>query len=347
MFCFTPKQQLIALPRGATPIDFAYAVHTDVGDTCVGAKINGRIMPVMTELANGDEVEIIRAKGAIPPQAWENIAVTGKARSAIRRSARIQIRRQYSGLGQQILTRTFARSGKTFSREALKPLLPKLGHREVEDALAAVGRGELNSSDVMKAIHPDYQDSRVTKKAVRADEEGWFNLRTAAGMVFRMPGRSKVRSKIAPAAIPIRGAGDDMPVHFGPDGAVPGDRIVGILEPGKGITIYPIQSPALTQFDEEPDRWIDVRWDIDETLHTRFPARISLSALNEPGSLAEIAETIAANDANIHNLSMASTAPDFTQMMIELEVWDLQHLSQTLMQLRAKACVSEVSRVNG
>ncbi len=347
VFCFTPKQQLIALPRGATPIDFAYAVHTDVGDTCVGAKINGRIMPVMTELANGDEVEVIRAKGATPPQAWENIAVTGKARSAIRRSARSLIRRQYSDLGQQILTRTFARAGKTFSREALKPLLANVGHKDIDDALAAVGRGELNSSDVMKAIHPDYQDSRITRRTPRREEEGWFNLRTAAGMVFRVPGRTKAKPKTDWSAIPIRGAGDDMPVHFGPDGAVPGDRIVGIIEPGKGITIYPIQSPALTQFDEEPDRWVDVRWDIDESLHSRFPARISLSVVNEPGSLAEIAETIAANDANIHNLSMINTAPDFTTMVIELEVWDLKHLSQTLKQLRAKKCVSEVNRVNG
>ena len=347
VFCFTPKGRLIALPRGATPIDFAYAVHTDVGDTCVGCKIDGRIMPVVTELANGDEVEIIRSKAATPPQAWENVAVTGKARSAIRRAARISIRRQYSGLGQQILERTFARSGKTFSRDILKPLLGKLGQREIEDALAAVGRGELNSSDVLKAVFPDYQDSRVTRRSPRREEEGWFNLRTAAGMIFRMPGRSKTKQKKDRNAIPIRGARDDMPVHFGPDGAVPGDRIVGIIEPGKGITIYPIQSPALMDYDDQLDRWVDVRWDIDEALNERFPARIMISAINEPGSLAEIAETVAANDANIHNLSMVTTAPDFTKMVIELEVWDLNHLNQTLNQLRGKPCVSEVVRVNG
>ena len=348
VFCFTPKGRLIALPRGATPIDFAYAVHTDVGNTCVGCKIDGRIMPVVTELSNGDEVEIIRARDSTPPQAWESIAVTGKARSAIRRAARMSIRRQYAGLGQQILERTFARSGKTFAREALKPLLSKLGQREVEDALAAVGRGELNSSDVLKAAYPDYQDSRVTRRPKPKEEEGWFNLRTAAGMIFKVPGRARVKPKKGVnGSIPIRGARDDMPVRFGPDGAVPGDRIVGIIEPGKGITIYPIQSPALTAFDEQPDRWVDVRWDIDEAMHERFPARITLSAINEPGSLAEIAETIAANDANIHNLSMVATAPDFTKMIIELEVWDLQHLNQTLKQLRGKGCVSDVTRVNG
>ena len=112
VFCFTPKGMLIALPRGATPIDFAYAVHTDVGDTCVGAKVNGRIMPLMTELKNGDEVEIIRSKAQVPPAAWELIVVTGKARAAIRRATKNAIRKQYSGLGMRILERAFERAGK-------------------------------------------------------------------------------------------------------------------------------------------------------------------------------------------------------------------------------------------
>ena len=347
VFCFTPKGRLIALPRGATPIDFAYAVHTDVGDTCVGCKIDGRIMPVVTELTNGDEVEIIRSKAAVPPPAWESVAVTGKARSAIRRAARLAIRKQYCGLGQQILERAFARAGKTFTREGLKPYLGKVGHRDVEDALASVGRGELPSADVFKAVHPDFQDTRAAKAGAKPEEEGWFNLRTATGLIFKMPGLGKLRGSEQTVAIPIRGAGDDMAVQFGPDGAVPGDRIVGILEPGKGITIYPIQSPALTAFDDEPDRWIDVRWDLDAELTTRFPARIRISALNEPGALAEIAETIALNDANIHNLSMVATAPDVSVMMVDLEVWDLQHLTRTLNQLRGKACVTDVVRVNG
>ncbi|WP_102957815.1 RelA/SpoT family protein [Mangrovicella endophytica] len=348
VFCFTPKGRLIALPRGATPIDFAYAVHTDIGDTCVGCKVNGRTMPLVTELRNGDEVEIIRAKGATPPQAWESVAITGKARSAIRRAARISIRRQYSGLGQQILERTFARSGKSFSRDALKPLIGKVGHRDIEDALAAVGRGELSSQDVLRAVHPDYQDSRAKRVPGPGGEKGWFNIDTAAGMIFRVPGLATNGSgEPGTDAIPIRGVGDDLPVRFGPDGAVPGDRIVGILEPGKGITIYPIQSPALIAFDDEPENWVDVRWDIDAGMNTRFPARIALAVINEPGTLAEVAETIAANDVNIHNLSMTAMAEDFTRMIVDLEVWDLQHLNRTLSQLRAKPCVSEVSRMNG
>src|SRR5690606_19298249 len=140
VFCFTPKGRLIALPRGATPIDFAYAVHTDVGDTCVGAKINGRIMPLMTELKNGDEVDIIRSKAQTPPAAWESIAVTGKARSAIRRATRLAIRKQYSGLGVRILERAFERAGKTFSREALSPAVHRPPRKDAQDVLAALGR---------------------------------------------------------------------------------------------------------------------------------------------------------------------------------------------------------------
>ncbi|MER0239290.1 bifunctional (p)ppGpp synthetase/guanosine-3',5'-bis(diphosphate) 3'-pyrophosphohydrolase [Fulvimarina sp. MAC8] len=347
VFCFTPKGRLIALPRGATSIDFAYAVHTNIGNSCVGSKINGRIMPVVTELQNGDEVEVIRGDGEVPPAAWENIAVTGKARSAIRRASRANIRKQYSGLGRQIIERTFTRSSRPFSVEMLKSVLGKLGHQNVEDAFAAVGRGELPSLDVLRAIHPDYQDTRVTRRTERDPQDGWFNLRSAAGMIFRVPGKPKPQRKKNSSAIPIRVGGGDLPVTFSEDGAVPGDRIVGILEQGKGITIYPIQSPALLAFEDHPERWVDVRWDIDENFDRRFPARISVSALNEPGSLAEIAATIAHNDANIHKLEMKSAASDFTLMVFDLEVWDVNHLNRTLSQIRGKECVSTVERVNG
>ena len=143
VFCFTPKGRLIALPRGATPIDFAYAVHTDIGDTCVGAKINGRTMPLMTELQNGDEVEILRSKAQVPPPAWESMVVTGKARSAIRRATRAAVRRQYAGLGRQILERAFDRAGRPYSDELIEAALPRLAQNNVEDMLAAVGRGEI------------------------------------------------------------------------------------------------------------------------------------------------------------------------------------------------------------
>ncbi|ASY55754.1 MULTISPECIES: RelA/SpoT family protein [Sinorhizobium] len=347
VFCFTPKGQLIALPRGATPIDFAYAVHTNIGDTCVGAKINGRIMPLVTRLNNGDEVEIIRSGIQVPPPAWEEIVVTGKARAAIRRATRAAIRKQYAGLGYRILERTFERAGKTFSREGLKPVLHRLGQKEVEDAIAAVGRGELSSLDVLRAVFPDHQDERVTVKP--SADDGWFNMRSAAGMVFKLPERSKEAAAAGqvegPEALPIRGLSGNAEVHFSPAGAVPGDRIVGIMDRDRGITIYPIQSPILQKFDEEPERWIDVRWDLDEANNNRFMARIAVSALNEPGTLAEIAQAIATSDVNIRSLSMGRVAADFSELQFDLEVWDLRQLNHLMTQLKELPSISLVKRL--
>lgn len=348
VFCFTPKGKLIALPRGATPIDFAYAVHTNIGDTTVGCKINGRIMPLVTRLNNGDEVEIIRSGVQVPPAAWEEIVVTGKARAAIRRATRMAIRKQYAGLGYRILERTFERAGKVFSREGLKPVLHRLGQKDVEDAIASVGRGELSSLDVMRAVFPDYKDERVTVKP--STDEGWFNVRSVSGMMFRIPGQSAEARDVEPegqggAPLPIRGLSGSTQVRFAPSGAVPGDRIVGIMEEGAGITIYPIQAPALQRFDDQPERWIDVRWDLDDANKSRFTARIVINALNEPGTLATVAQTIAGLDINIHTLDMGRVATDFSEIGLEVEVWDLRQLNQLLTQLKELDSISTVKRV--
>lgn len=350
VFCFTPKGKLIALPRGATPIDFAYAVHTNIGDTTVGAKINGRIMPLVTRLNNGDEVEIIRSGVQVPPAAWEEIVVTGKARAAIRRATRMAIRKQYAGLGHRILERTFERAGKVFSRDAMKPALHRLGQKDVEDAIAAVGRGEMSSLDVLRAVYPDHQDERVTVKP--SGDDGWFNVRSASGMIFKIPGKSKTdpdsntrTEDYGVETLPIRGLSGDVEVHFSSTGAVPGDRIVGIMEKGKGITIYPIQSPSLQRFDDQPNRWIDVRWDLDEANKSRFMARILINALNEPGTLAKVAQTVAGLDVNIRILNTVRVAADFTEMALDVEVWDLRQLNQLLAQIKDLDCIATVKRL--
>jgi GTP pyrophosphokinase len=340
VFCFTPKGRLIALPRGATPIDFAYAVHTSVGNQAVGCKINGRTAPILSELQNGDEVEIIRAEGQTPPAAWETAVITGKARSAIRRATRAAVRNQYAGLGRQIVERAFARSGKEFSEAKLKAALPRLARTTVEDVLSAVGRGEMVSSDVVRAVHPDFKEGPMAGPEGAA-KDGWFGLEKGENLKFKVPGQVE-------NAIPIRGLDGALPVRFAPNGgAVPGDRIVGILTPGEGITIYPIQSPALTAFDNEPDRWLDVRWDIDETHKSRFPAQIALAAINEPGTLAEIARVVGDSDGNIDNIVMTAKSSDFREMLIDVEVWNLKHLNAIISDLKAKPMISSVMRVNG
>jgi GTP pyrophosphokinase len=260
--------------------------------------------------------------------------VTGKARASIRRATRAAVRRQYTGLGRQILERAFERAGRPFSDEKLKGALPRLARASMEDVLAAVGRGEMFSGDVVRAVYPDYKDERRTGGDMSPSA--------------RPNGAGKDASGEQPSGIPIRGLNADVPIRFSPEGgAVPGDRIVGILTPGEGVTIYPIQSPSLAAFDNEPDRWIDVRWDLETHDHQRFPARIKLQSINEPGSLAQITQVIADHDGNIDNVNMKRRTQDFTDITIDLTVWDLKHLNAIIAELRAKRVVSRVDRVTG
>jgi guanosine-3',5'-bis(diphosphate) 3'-pyrophosphohydrolase len=337
VFCFTPKGKLIALPRQANVIDFAYAVHTDVGNSAVGCKINGKFAPLSSELQNGDEVEVLTSQAqSAPPSAWESLAITGKARAAIRRATRAAVRDQYAGLGRRIVERLFVRAKIEYGDDKLKGALPRLARASIEDVMASVGRGELKASDVARAMYPDYKEERVARYGAKK------------GLAAKLKLKSSPDPVRGPPAIPVRGINSDLPVKFAPNGgAVPGDRIVGIVTPGEGITIYPIQSPALKDFEEEPERWLDVRWDVDETTPQRFPARIMVDNVNEPGSLAQVATVIAEHDGNIDNISMFRRSPDFTELTIDLEVYDLKHLSAIIAQLRAKAVVARVERVNG
>jgi guanosine-3',5'-bis(diphosphate) 3'-pyrophosphohydrolase len=343
VFAFTPKGKLIALPRGATPIDFAYAVHTDVGNMAIGAKINGKIGPLSAPLQNGDEVQILTSKAqTAPPAAWEAIVVTGKARDAIRRATRDAVRNQYSGLGRTMVEKLFQRAKIDYADEKLQGALPRLARASIDDVMAAVGRGEMKASDVARAMYPDYKDERVTPIAAKA-ESGWFGLKFGRALKFKLPAEGEDG-----AAIPIRGINTDLPVRFAPQGgAVPGDRIVGIMTPGEGITIYPIQSDALKQFEDEPERWLDVRWDIDDKVPQRFPAQLTVQSVNEPGTLAQITQVIAEHDGNIDNIRMSRQSPDFTELTIDLEVYNLKHLTSIISQLRAKKVVAKAERVNG
>jgi GTP diphosphokinase / guanosine-3',5'-bis(diphosphate) 3'-diphosphatase len=343
VFCFTPKGMLIALPRGATPIDFAYAVHTDVGNMAIGAKINGKIGPLSSPLQNGDEVQILTSKAqTAPPTAWESIVVTGKARDAIRRATRDAVRNQYAGLGRRMVERLCQRAKIEYADEKLQGALPRLARASIDDVMSAVGRGEMKASDVARAMYPDYKDERIAPVAPKT-ESGWFGLKFARALKFKVPAVDEYG-----AAIPIRGINSDLPVRFAPKGgAVPGDRIVGIMTPGEGITIYPIQSEALKQFEDEPDRWLDVRWDIDDTAPQRFPAQLAVQSVNSPGTLAQIAQVIAEHDGNIDNIKMVRQSPDFTELTIDLEVYNLKHLTSIISQLRAKKVVANAERVNG
>src|SRR3989440_3584997 len=342
VFCFTPKGKLIALPRKATPIDFAYAVHTDVGNMAVGCKINGKIAPLVSELANGDEVEIITSRAqTAPPAAWESLVTTGKARAAIRRATRAAVRNQYAGLGRRIVERLCQRAKIVYSDEKLQGALPRLARVSIEEVMSSVGRGELGAADVVRAMYPDYKEERAAAIAQQPKpESGWFGLKKAKSVKAKVPGEPG-------PAIPIRGINSDLPVRFAPNGgAGPGGPIFGILTPRDGITLYPIQTPAFKGFQDVPGGWVDLRWDVEERTPQRFPARIVLQTVNEPGSLAQVAQIIAEHDGNIDNISMERSSPDFTSVTIDLEVFDIKHLNSIIAQLRAKDVVANAERVN-
>jgi GTP pyrophosphokinase len=316
--------------------------------------INGRQLPLTTQLRNGDEVDVLVAKGQTPPAAWERIAVTGKARSAIRRASRDAVRRQYSELGRRLLVSAFRRIEQEYSDDKLKKGLQRLTQKSIDEVHAAVGRGELPVSDVIRAIVPEAElaehvtTPRKPSPRPRAQgEEGWFNLAKVIGLKFRWPGSGNAGAGSEEAkqaqVVPIRGLRNDVPVKFEEGGAVPGDRIVGVLDGKEGIRIFQIHSPKLKDYEHE--RWIDVTWDVDPDKPERFPAKISVTALNEPGTLAQIAQLIGEVDGNIDNLRMLRRAADFTEMLVELEVWDLDHLSQIISGLKSKSVVSSVERV--
>jgi GTP pyrophosphokinase len=329
VFCFTPKGQLIALPRGATPIDFAYAVHTSIGDSCVGCKINGRHAPLVTELANGDEVEIIRSDAQVPPPAWEGLAVTGKARAAIRRATRAAARKQFAGLGKEIVEKLLAKHNRAYNETEIAAAIPRLGHKVVGDALAAIGRGELSGKDMLKAMGIEADDGKAKPVRRKVAKTGEANAN--------------------PLPVPVRGAGANTALKIATEtGAVPGERIVGIITPGEGLTIYPIFAKALEQFDGEPERWVDLAWD-QTAPDQRFPARIKLTILNEVGALAQVTQVISDAGGNIDELQMSArgAARDFFDLNILLEVYDLKHLNQIMAGLRSRSIVSSVTRVAG
>ena len=326
VFCFTPKGEVIALPQGATPVDFAYAVHSKVGDTCVGAKINGRMMPLRTAINNGDQVEIVTSKAQTPNPTWERFVVTGKARARIRRFVRLQQRAQYVDLGRGILARAFRDTGYDLTDKALDTVLKIFKAPTADDLIAMVGEGLHTGNEVVVAIYPEL-------KAKRAPTDNVLPLNR------RPKGQSK--EKISP--VPIKGLIAGMAVHFaGCCHPLPGDRIVGIVTTGKGVTIHTIDCENLEQYAETPERWLDLGW--DETDAEDHVGRIELVVTNEPGALGSITTVIAKNMGNITNIKITNRSSDFFELFIDVEVRDVKHLTNIIAALRATPSINSVDR---
>jgi GTP diphosphokinase / guanosine-3',5'-bis(diphosphate) 3'-diphosphatase len=326
VFAFTPKGDLIALPRGATPVDFAYAVHSQIGDTCVGAKINGRLLPLRTELANGDQVEIITSKAQTPSPTWERFVVTGKARARIRRFVRTQQRTQYLDLGKAILQKAFRHDGQEFAERPLQAVLKQLNCDSVEDLYVAVGEGILTGREVVNAAFP--RPAEPKDKVVPIT-------------------RARRKGRPQDTAVPIRGLIPGMALHFaGCCHPLPGDRIVGIVTTGKGVTIHTIDCDTLESFANEPERWLDVAWTSEEA-DAAHVGRINVTIANEPGNLGSLTTTIGKQGGNISNLKITNRSTDFFEIMVDIEVADVKHLSTIIAALRATPVINSVERARG
>ncbi len=323
VFCFTPKGDLITLPRGATPIDFAYMVHTDVGHTCVGAKVNGTMVPLSTQLNNGDQVEIVRSKAQTPSPVWEGIVASGRARAAIRRFLRSQGRGEYRELGLKLVERAFIRAGYNLNDQTLEPACKVLGEKTVDDLLIEVGRGNITVRQVLEAEFPGEKNRRDRRR--KGDDP--------------LPGDG-------PYAIPVSGANPGVAMTLGTCcHPVPGDRIVGVVTPGKGVVVHTIDCEALGAATEDPDAWLNLSWEPDAARHGYHLAAIEVRSQNEPGALGKISTLIGKNHGNITNLKLTERGMKVFVMLIDLEVQDVKHLTEIIAALRTLTVVEAVERL--
>jgi guanosine-3',5'-bis(diphosphate) 3'-pyrophosphohydrolase len=332
VFCFSPKGDVYSLPSGATPVDFAYAVHTAIGDRCVGAKINGRNMPLRTQLTNGDQVEILTSANQTPSPEWERFVITGKARARIRRVVRDAQMRQYVELGRGIVEKAFQRYGETLDDVSLEAAFDEFHAESADDLFAMVGQGVYTGRDVARVFHPE---------KVARTEKG----ESASSSIFSLRRRRRPAVGDGEHAVPISGLTPGIAVHLAKCCyPLPGDRIVGIMTTGKGTTVHTIDCMTLEAFADSPERWIDVAWDRDADEAGGQVSRLNVTLVNEPGSLAELAETIADARGNISNLKFTNRTPDFFDMTVDIEVDDARHLNTIVATLRGRRSVSTVER---
>jgi guanosine-3',5'-bis(diphosphate) 3'-pyrophosphohydrolase len=328
VFVFTPKGALVSLPRGAMPLDFAYAVHTDVGDTCVGVKVNGELKPLRTELQIGDVVEVIRGGKPVVPPDWRSLTVTGRARSAIRRHIRQTEREEFVRLGRASLDQTFQAAGKARKEVSLRPAFDRFAVASEDDLFEAIGRGRAAPAQVLDVVFPGLKAAeREAAVAQRRIEDG------RAAKLF-------VRGSGLPAGAAL---------HFGECcSPVPGDRIVGILDDeDKVVTVHTIACERLADFEEREELWRDLQWTADAERNTIARARLTATIRNAPGVLGQACTIIGEAGGNIMNLAMHHRQQDFFDVDFEIDVKDARHLTHIAAALRANPSVETVDRTKG
>tara|TARA_R110002020_G_scaffold327121_9_gene542977 strand:+ start:1850 stop:4003 length:2154 start_codon:yes stop_codon:yes gene_type:complete len=311
VFCFTPKGEVIKLPRGATPIDFAYAIHTRIGSACVGAKIDGLRVPLWTRIKNGQSVEIITAEGQTPQNTWLDIATTGKAKTAIRRSLREVDRARFVKLGRELARAAFEHMGKRATEKVLATAARALRLGGVDDVLERLGSAEMTGRQVVMAVYPELG-------AVAGEEVD--RKRAVIGLEA---GQSFDRASCCEP--------------------LPGERIVGITFRGKGVTVHAIDCDRLGDYEDQPERWIDLRW--HEGNHPAvYDATIDITVANDRGVLGRICTLIGEAGANISDLNFVERKQDFFRVLVRAELRDVAQLHSLMLTLEAENNVAALSR---
>jgi RelA/SpoT family (p)ppGpp synthetase len=328
VFCFTPKGRLIAMPRGATALDFAYAVHTEIGNSCIGVRINGLKLPFRTMLKNGDEIEIVRGEDQLPSESWLNHVQTGKARAAIRHALREHEAADFISLGRQMVDNLFAAEAVESDENVLDRALGVLSYGSLDELLEAVGRGSLSAADVLMASLP--------KKGRRKRDRFAGAMRSLIGR----PAKVSDSAQMLPLNGAFYGTVVKVAEGFFP---LPGDEIVGIVTPGQGVVVYPANARELAAFEDSRERWVPMQW--GEKSNHLFASRVDLTAVNRTGSLSVITQTIADFDANITNLSMIHLNEDFCDLTVDVEVRDKEHMEQLVSALQGSRVISKAKRV--
>ena len=314
VFCFTPKGDVIKLPRGATPIDFAYAIHTRIGSACVGAKVDGRRVPLWTRLRNGQSVEVTTAEGQKPQSTWMDIAVTGRAKSAIRRALREENRESHVRLGRELARVALERVGKKATEKALRTAASHMGLDSAEVMLAKMGNAELTGAALLEVLYPE-----LIRDQDKTSDQAPERIVGLEADQFAQP---------AECCQPL-----------------PGERIVGIATRGKGVLVHTIHCERLVDFDGQPERWIDLHWSQGKRAPTN-KATIELTMANDAGVLGRICTTIGEQNANISDLEIEDRKQDFYRMTIDIEVRDVEHLMHVMTAVEADSDVAHIVRKN-
>ena len=319
IYVFSPKGDVIELPKNSTPIDFAYSIHSEIGDKCVAAKINGNLQPLKSKLKNGDQVEILTSNDSQPSPLWERFVATPKVKSQIRRFMRSKKKDEYIIFGKEILINAFKKEGIEFSYDAIKKILKNYNCKNVDNIFELVGSGSITSSNVLKSIFPELKIN-YSKKRKKTNNESIKLKGLTAGMTYHLAG----------CCSPIVG-----------------DNIVGIVTAGIGVSVHTIDCEILSSYSDSPERWLDISWEKSNSTNHQSISKINVTLVNKPGSLGKVTTVIAKNNGNISNINFSTRKKDFFEIIIDIEVRDINHLNNIIAALRLLNEVSSLNRIKG